>query len=386
MGIFYPFIEDTEVELIGVEAAGCGIASGKHAASLTAGRFGVLHGAAEYVLQDDDGQVREAHSIAAGLDYPGVGPEHCWLKDSGRARYEAVTDEEALEAFCALARLEGIIPALESAHAVAQVLKMKEELQPDDIVVINLSGRGDKDVNEVEMILESGAGRQGCQRSGNDPRIPEGDTVKRIASAFETAAAQGRGVLVIYVCGGDPNLDVTEEIVIAAAEGGADIVEVGIPYSDPIADGAASQRALRAGTKVAGVLETVARIRKRSEVPVVIMTCYNPVLQFGEERFASQAAQAGVDAVLVSDLPPEESDGWVEHCKRHDLGTVFLVAPTTLPERIPQATRRRVAPGSGAPGGQDPTAYRQAGGNRLRHQQPRAGAGGVPVGGRCRGR
>ncbi len=155
MGIFYPFIEDTEVELIGVEAAGCGIASGKHAASLTAGRFGVLHGAAEYVLQDDDGQVREAHSIAAGLDYPGVGPEHCWLKDSGRARYEAVTDEEALEAFCALARLEGIIPALESAHAVAQVLKMKEELQPDDIVVINLSGRGDKDVNEVEMILES---------------------------------------------------------------------------------------------------------------------------------------------------------------------------------------------------------------------------------------
>ncbi len=171
--------------------------------------------------------------------------------------------------------------------------------------------------------------------------------MKRIASAFETAAAQGRGVLVIYVCGGDPSLDVTEEIVIAAAEGGADIVEVGIPYSDPIADGpviqAASQRALRAGTTVGGVLETVARIRKRSEVPVVIMTCYNPVLQFGEERFASQAAQAGVDAVLVSDLPPEESDGWVEHCKRHDLGTVFLVAPTTLPERIPQATRRTTA-------------------------------------------
>ncbi len=155
IGIFYPFIEDTEVELIGAEAAGYGIETGKHAAPLVAGSFGILHGAGEYLLQDEDGQVREAHSVAAGLDYPGVGPEHCWLKDTGRARYEPITDQEAIDAFCELARLEGIIPALESAHAIAQVLKMKDELGPDDIVVINLSGRGDKDVNEVEAILET---------------------------------------------------------------------------------------------------------------------------------------------------------------------------------------------------------------------------------------
>jgi len=154
-------------------------------------------------------------------------------------------------------------------------------------------------------------------------------------------------VLVIYVCAGDPNLEATEDIVVAAAEAGADIVELGIPYSDPIADGpviqAAGQRALKVGTKVAGVLDTAARIRERCDVPLVIMTCYNPILQFGQEAFAEWAVQAGVDAVLVSDLPPEESDEWVAHCEARDLGTVFLVAPTTRPERIPEATQRTSA-------------------------------------------
>ncbi|MEN6347378.1 MAG: tryptophan synthase subunit beta [Armatimonadia bacterium] len=153
MGIFHDFLGDEGVELIGVEAAGMGVDTDKHAATLTKGTFGILHGAAEYVLQDEDGQVLEAYSISAGLDYPGVGPEHCYLKDTGRAQYVPVTDREALDAFIALSEMEGIIPALESSHAVAEVLKRKGQFAPDDLIVINVSGRGDKDVAEVKRLL-----------------------------------------------------------------------------------------------------------------------------------------------------------------------------------------------------------------------------------------
>lgn len=149
MGIFHAFIEDADVALVGVEAAGTGIESGHHSASLSAGRPGVLHGSLSYLLQDESGQVAPAHSISAGLDYPGVGPEHAYLKDSGRARYVAVTDDEALAAFQTLSRLEGIIPALESAHAIAHVLKTGREWRDLGPVVICLSGRGDKDVEQV---------------------------------------------------------------------------------------------------------------------------------------------------------------------------------------------------------------------------------------------
>ena len=148
MGLFYPFL-DTPVELVGVEAAGTGIASGKHAATLCEGSPGVLHGSKSYVLQDANGQIMEAHSISAGLDYPGVGPEHSFLKDSGRARYVSIDDDEAMEAFHALCRLEGIIPALESSHAVAFCLKEAPALPRDTVIVVNLSGRGDKDLGIV---------------------------------------------------------------------------------------------------------------------------------------------------------------------------------------------------------------------------------------------
>ncbi|WP_370541888.1 tryptophan synthase subunit beta [Alicyclobacillus tolerans] len=149
MGIFYPFIEDSSVELIGCEAAGEGIDTEKHAASIARGKPGVIHGAMTYLMQDEYGQVTPAHSISAGLDYPGIGPEHAWLHQSGRARYVPVTDQQALEAFYMLSRTEGIIPALESAHAVAQVVKDAPTLSKDEIIVVCLSGRGDKDVEQV---------------------------------------------------------------------------------------------------------------------------------------------------------------------------------------------------------------------------------------------
>lgn len=149
MGLFYPFINDTSVRLVGVEAAGLGVAIGKHAASITAGRVGVLHGNKTYLLQNDDGQIQHAHSISAGLDYPGVGPEHALLNDLGRAEYVSATDDEALAAFRMLTEMEGIIPALESAHAVAHLLKLAPELSPDKVIVVCLSGRGDKDIHTV---------------------------------------------------------------------------------------------------------------------------------------------------------------------------------------------------------------------------------------------
>jgi tryptophan synthase beta chain len=153
LGLFYPFLRDTSVRMIGVEAAGYGIPSGKHAAPLCAGTVGVLHGNRTYLLQDQHGQIAHAHSISAGLDYPGVGPEHAWLKDTGRAEYVSVTDDEAMEAFQLLTREEGIMPALESSHAIAQVLKLAPTLSPDQSIVVCLSGRGDKDIHTVATAL-----------------------------------------------------------------------------------------------------------------------------------------------------------------------------------------------------------------------------------------
>jgi tryptophan synthase beta chain len=152
MGLFYPFLED-DVKMVGVEAAGLGIATGKHAATLGAGAVGVLHGSKSYVLQDGDGQINEAHSISAGLDYPGVGPEHSLFKDCGRVRYEAIRDDQALAAFHALCAEEGIIPALESSHALAQALLEAAGRPPAEVIMVCLSGRGDKDLGIVSTQL-----------------------------------------------------------------------------------------------------------------------------------------------------------------------------------------------------------------------------------------
>ena len=160
MGIFAGFIEDPTVKLTGVEAGGCGIETGKHAASICGGRLGVLHGCKTYLLQDGNGQVIETHSVSAGLDYPGVGPEHSFMADNGRAQYVAINDDEAIDAFDTLSRLEGIIPALESSHAVAQGIKNARNYTKDDVIIVNISGRGDKDMDSVRQYKQlNGKGR-----------------------------------------------------------------------------------------------------------------------------------------------------------------------------------------------------------------------------------
>lgn len=149
IGLFHPFIDDKDVAIYGVEAAGDGIETGRHAAPLCAGKPGVLHGNRTYLVEDENGQIIETHSISAGLDYPGVGPEHAWLKDIGRAEYVAINDEEALQAFHDLTKIEGIIPALESSHALAYATKLSPTMGKDKIIIVNLSGRGDKDIHTV---------------------------------------------------------------------------------------------------------------------------------------------------------------------------------------------------------------------------------------------
>ena len=279
IGIFHGFLEDADVRLIGVEAAG--------AASLGSGRAAVLHGARSSVLADEDGQIADAHSISAGLDYPGVGPEHAYLRDTGRAEYRAATDEEALNAFRDLARSEGIIPALEPAHALARARDLDAEL-----ILVCLSGRGDKDLDEA---------LQGTGTHVSD----------------ET--------LVIYLMA-EPE---TPELARAAVDGGADMIELGIPFSDPLAEGPmirqASERALARGMRTRACLDVLARTRELVDVPIVPMT-YAAILEaYGYERFAADAAAAGASSAILVDLPVEVHP---------ELRRIQLIAPTSTDERI----------------------------------------------------
>ena len=265
IGIFAGFVDDPDVKLWGVEAGGEGIESGKTAASLGAGTVGILHGSRSYLLQSDEGQVSETYSTAAGLDYPGVGPEHAFLMESGRATYVNVTDAEAIDAFGEFARSEGIVPALESAHAIAFARKLSRATRC----------RGSY-FSQFE--------RPRRQRSRAMSAM--------LARMFERAKRERRVAFIPYVMAGDPNLATTEAILDALSAAGADAIEVGIPYSDPLADGptiaSAGARALSNGTSVSDVFALVRRCARGS--PLLLFTYFNPVYQFGVTRFAQEAA------------------------------------------------------------------------------------------------
>lgn len=217
MGAFYEFIKDENVKLIGCEAAGLGTDTPKTAATIATGTLGIFHGMKSYFCQNEYGQIAPVYSISAGLDYPGIGPEHANLADTGRASYVPVTDEEAVNAFEYLSRTEGIIPAIESAHAVAHCIKIAPTMDKDKIIVVNLSGRGDKDVAAIARYRG---------------RISMTD----IKSAFQNGKA-----FIPFVTAGDPDLETTEKLLIEMSKSGADIIEIGIPFSDPIAEGVVIQ-------------------------------------------------------------------------------------------------------------------------------------------------
>ena len=280
IGMFAGFIDDTDVRLIGVEAAG--------AASLGSGRTGVLHGSRSSILADSDGQIADAHSISAGLDYPGVGPEHAFLRDNGRAEYLPCTDDEALDAFQRLARTEGIIPALESSHALALV---------------------DGSTPSYIARLPVGTRRQGPRRGARRPR----DTLVK-------------KTLVIYLMAGAE----TPALAEAAVAGGADIVEIGFPFSDPLADGpvisAAAEKALAAGMRTAACLECLAATRALvGDTPLIPMTYASLLEAYGWERFEADARAAGATSFIIADTAAGS---------RPELRRIQLVAPTSTDERI----------------------------------------------------
>ena len=281
IGMFAGFIDDPGVRLIGVEAAG--------AASLGGGRTGVLHGSRSSILADEDGQITDAHSISAGLDYPGVGPEHAYLRDTGRAEYLPCTDDEALEAFQRLSRPEGIIPALESSHALAVI----DEIDAEYIAVC-LSGRGDKDLAEVLAAL------------GPASRVTK--------------------TLVIYLMAGAD----TPALAEAAVAGGADIVEIGFPFSDPLADGPGDPRRRREGARRGNAhracLECLAATRALvGDTPLIPMTYASLLEAYGWERFETDARAAGATSFIIADTAAGS---------RPELRRVQLVAPTSTDERI----------------------------------------------------
>ena len=343
IGLFHAFLADANVRLIGCEAAGHGVASGKHAATLAAGVPGILHGSRSYVLQDDEGQIAEPYSISAGLDYPGIGPEHAYLHDVGRGEYRPITDAAAMRAFRLLASTEGIIPALESAHALAGALEVGPELGPDGLILVNLSGRGDKDLDIAARYFEQEAGalaaRGGVAKvSGN---------LHLLADAMAAARQENRAALITYLPAGFPTVDGGIAAVVATLNSGADIVEVGLPYSDPVLDGPVIQTAddiaLRGGVRISDAIRTVREADQATGKPVVIMSYWNPVAAYGVERFASELAAAGGAGCILTDLPVQESGPWRRSAARHGLATIFLVAPSTTDARLREIT----AAGSG---------------------------------------
>ena len=319
LGLFAPFIADRRVRLIGAEAAGAGLLSGEHSASLCAGSVGILHGSRTLVLQDADGQIAEAHSVAPGLDYPGVGPEHAHLKTSGRAEYVAVSDADAVAAVERLAKDEGILCALESAHAVAHAIALAPELSRTKTIVVNLSGRGDKDMPSLmtrwskappKLAAHATPKRVVAARSVEPLSAP---APPRLDAMFARLRAAKRKALGVYLTVGDPSLAVSEAAAHAAVAAGADFLELGVPFSDPSADGPtiqrAMQRALENGVRVADVFALAQRLRSAlPDTPLVLFGYANPFLRAGER---GDLGRTGADGVLIVDAPPDHDADFV---------------------------------------------------------------------------
>ncbi len=327
IGLFDAFIDDAGVRLIGVEAGGEGITPGRHAARFSGGSPGVLQGTWTYVLQDAAGNIELTHSVSAGLDYAAIGPEHAMLREQGRVSYRYATDDAALQAFAWLARSEGLLPALESAHAIAAVRDVAAEIGRDGILVVNLSGRGDKDVHLVGGLVAPARG--GALVS------------QRLADTFTRLRGSGGPGLVTYVTAGDPGYARSREILLALDRAGADVIELGVPFSEPLADGPviqrATERALAGGMTLAKTLDLVEELRGQVRAPIVLFTYANPIYRLGIDAFAARARQAGVDGVLALDLPIEEAGPLQARLAADAIDTIFLVSPTTTDERLRRA-------------------------------------------------
>ena len=307
----------------------------------------MLHGARTYVLQDEDGQTVESHSISAGLDYPGVGPQHAHLAQTGRATYRPVTDAEAMDALALLARTEGIIPAIESAHAVAGALELAKE-RPGQTILVNLSGRGDKDMGTaIEWFGLGQTDADGTPEPRARSRSPREPSDARVAHRRSRRPAPRAAPPWSATCpAGFPDVAGAIEALKVMVDSGCDVIEVGLPYSDPVMDGptiqAAAQRALEDGVRTTDVMRTVEAVAATG-IPTVVMTYWNPVDRYGVERFAADLASAGGAGLITPDLTPDEGEEWVAAADAHGLDRIFLVAPSSTEERLAMTTRPAAA-------------------------------------------
>ena len=339
IGLFHPFLADSAVALLGVEAGGRGAGASQHAATLAHGRPGVLHGSYSMLLQDDDGQVVETHSVSAGLDYPGVGPEHALLRALGRVGYVTATDDEALHALDECCALEGILPALESAHALAGARRHAAEHPGTTILDRSLRAR------------RQGSARACLTWAGPEGRMNDWTSLDHPAAATPAASLEaalrapsqaGRPAIVSFLTAGYPSFAAFAALLpkVAAA---SDAVEIGVPFSDPIADGVTIQRtshaALAAGTSLRRILQHLATVAPRVAAPVLLMSYLNPLLAHGLREVAAAAGRAGVAGFIVPDLPLEESDPLRTALERHGLALVQLVTPVTPPGRLADLCR-----------------------------------------------
>ena len=307
IGIFHAFLDDPGVRLVGYEAAGDGVETGRHAATFTGGSPGAFQGSFSYLLQDEDGQTIESHSISAGLDYPGVGPEHAWLKETGRAEYQPITDSEAMDAFRLLCRTEGIIPAIESAHAVAGALKLGAELGSGAVIVVNLSGRGDKDVETAAKWF--GLLDDRCAGDRNDD--VEQSATSRLGPLFESCREDNRAALdrlsahrLPRRADVDARDDRTGRIRLRHHRSRRAVLRSGHGRSD--------HRERPPRPRCAGECESATRWpRSRRSAAAggraVVMTYWNPVLRYGVDAFARDLASAGGHGLITPDLIPDEA-------------------------------------------------------------------------------
>ena len=367
IGIFHAFLDDPDVRLVGLEAGGDGIETGRHASTISGGQIGVLHGARTYLLQDDDGQIVESHSISAGLDYPGVGPEHSHLAEIGRAEFRPITDTPAMDAFAMLSRTEGIIPAIESAHAIAGGIDLAREIGPDGIVLINVSGRGDKDMGTAMEYFglgdphapqpppdDPGRGRgREAVTALNAPAVTPRARTSRLQPMFDETRADEPGRAGRLPARRVPDIEHSKALFGAMIDGGCDLVEVGLPFSDPV-HGRAGHPARRADRPPRRVPDHATSSASSSRSPTgggraVVMTYFNPVLAYGVDAFARDLAAAGGLGVITPDLIVDEAGPWLAASRTHGIDSIFLVAPSSSAERIAHHRRRRPAASSTPP-------------------------------------
>ena len=322
-GFWSEFIDydKKQIELIGVEAGGPK-KSKLHAAPLSRNaKIGILHGAASYVCQSNEGQINETESISAGLDYPGVSPIHCFLKDTKRARYTYATDEEALNAYKIVTKFENLNPSLEPSHAFAEAIKIAPKLSKDTIIIVNSCGDAKKDRD----ILKERLGKKLMRQS-------------LITKTFNKAKNENRPALLTYTVAGDNTKKKSLKILKSISKY-ADICELGFPHNTPIADGGQIQtsayRAIKNGIKINDVFSIANKFKNsNNNKPIILMGYYNMIYQYNENKFINKCKRSKVDGLIVVDLPYPENKSFAKKCKNKGINFIQLISPTTSTERL----------------------------------------------------